>query len=231
VIPLRDENPSGRFAWVTMALIAANVAVFIAESRMGDARLATFLSDWAYVPTHFLEDPLAPHGLLTVFASMFLHASPIHVGSNMLYLWIFGNNVENRFGSLRFLGFYLACGIVATAVQTAASPALAIPLIGASGAVAGVLGAYVLLFPRASVLTIIPIFFIIEVARVPAFLVIGFWFLLQLANGVASLDPTMMSGADVAWFAHLGGFAAGLVITAPVLIAGKIRETHRKSWR
>ncbi len=161
-----------------------------------------------------------------------MHAGWLHIGGNMLYLWIFGNNIEDRFGRLGFAVFYIVAGLVATAAQLAAGGAVTIPQLGASGAIAGVLGAYAILYPGASVVTIIPIFFFIEVARVPAFLVIGFWFLLQLGNGIASLAPEVASSGGVAWFAHIGGFATGLVVALAYVAWERIgRRYQGAGWR
>jgi membrane associated rhomboid family serine protease len=163
---------------------------------------------------------------------MFLHAGWLHVIGNMLYLWIFGNNVEDRFGPARFTLFYLVCGMAASAAQMLAAPATTLPNLGASGAVAGVLAAYALLYPGAAVLTIIPVFVFIEVARVPAYLVIGFWFVLQLGNGLATLGASATQSGGVAWFAHIGGFAAGLLLTLPAAIISRRRPPRSNaSWR
>jgi membrane associated rhomboid family serine protease len=219
VIPLRDDNPTRRLPWITLALIAANAGVFIYSLGLDEASLAAFWMRWAVVPARLLADPLAPAQALTVFTAMFMHAGWLHIIGNMLYLWIFGNNIEDRFGPLGFLAFYLASGVAATAAQVLATPSATIPNLGASGAVAGVLAAYLLLFPGAAIVTLIPIFIFIEVARVPAFIVIGFWFVLQIGNGVASLGTSAANAGGVAWFAHIGGFVAGLVLAAPAAIA------------
>jgi membrane associated rhomboid family serine protease len=149
----------------------------------------------------------------------------------MLYLWIFGNNIEDRFGHLGFVAFYFVSGIAATLAQLAVAPTSTLPNLGASGAIAGVLGAYIVLFPGASVLTIIPIFIFIEIARVPAYLVIGFWFILQLGSGLAALGPELASSGGVAWFAHIGGFVTGLVLALPAALAARRRRRPARSWR
>ncbi|MBF4509805.1 MAG: rhomboid family intramembrane serine protease [Aeromicrobium sp.] len=226
MIPLRDENPTRRIPWVTLALIAANIAVFIYEVSLGTEALQAFWTRWALVPTRFLADPLAPAEFATLFTAMFMHAGWIHIGGNMLYLWIFGNNVEDRFGPLGFIAFYLVSGVAASTLQIVAAPTSSVPMLGASGAVAGVLGAYLLLYPGASVITLIPVFFFIEIARVPAFLVIGFWFVLQLGSGLASLGSAGAEAGGVAWFAHIGGFLAGVAVTLPVAVAKR-----RRRWR
>ncbi len=227
MIPIRDENPTRRTPWVTVLFIAANIAVFAYQATLDAAALQAFWTRWAFVPSRFLADPFSPDQLATVVSAMFMHAGWVHIGGNMLYLWIFGNNIEDRFGHLGFTAFYLVSGAVATFAQTAVAPASTIPNLGASGAVAGVLGAYMLLFPGAAVMTIIPILIFIEVARVPAYLVIGFWFVLQLGNGLASLGPELATSGGVAWFAHIGGFVAGLAIAVPAAIRSRGRRRSR----
>jgi len=232
VIPIKDDNPTRHFPIVTVLLILANIAVFLYETSLGDAAFSRFITEWSVVPSRLLAAPFSPRELATVFTSMFMHAGWLHVGGNMLYLWIFGNNVEDRFGRLGFIGFYLVSGIVATAAQIALGGALDIPSLGASGAIAGVLAAYAVLFPGAAVITIIPIFFFIEVARIPAIFVIGFWFILQLGNGIASLAPAVAQAGGVAWFAHLGGFAAGLVMALALRVfEGTRKRFSDAGWR
>lgn len=227
MIPIKDENPTRRTPWVTILFIAMNLAVFVYQATLDPASLQEFWLKWAFVPARFLADPFSPGQLATVFSAMFMHAGWVHIGGNMLYLWIFGNNIEDRFGHLGFAAFYLVSGIVATLAQMLVSPTSTLPNLGASGAVAGVLGGYILLFPGAVVLTIIPIFIFIEVARVPAYLVIGFWFILQLGNGLASLGPELATSGGVAWFAHIGGFVAGLVLALPYALLSRRRRRGR----
>lgn len=230
MIPIRDDNPTRRFPWVTVLLIVINLGIFLFEASLADGALAAFITEWGLVPARLLAQPLDPRELATVVTSMFLHGGWLHVLGNMLYLWIFGNNIEDRLGHAGFTLFYLAAGVAAALAQVAASGPVAIPTVGASGAVAGVLGAYLVLYPGAAIVTIIPIFFFIEVARVPAFLVIGFWFLLQLGNGVASLGDVASGG--VAWFAHLGGFAAGLGVAVLFALQERVRRPRlRGGWR
>ncbi|MRS12957.1 MAG: rhomboid family intramembrane serine protease [Actinobacteria bacterium] len=225
MIPIRDENPVRRLPWVTVALILANVGVFVYQLTLTPEALQSFWSAWAFTPSRFVADPFSPTQIATVFTAMFMHAGWVHLGGNMLYLWIFGNNIEDRFGPIGFIAFYLAGGCAATLAQALASLGSALPTLGASGAIAAVLGAYILLFPKASVVTIIPVFVFIEVARVPAYLVIGFWFVLQLGNGLASLGvATAGATGGVAWFAHIGGFLTGLVLTLPVALAARARR-------
>lgn len=227
MIPLRDENPTRRFPLVTIVIIVLNVSVFAYEYSLGSAELQQFLMRWSFVPSRFFADPLAPGVWVTVLTSMFMHAGWVHIGGNMLYLWIFGNNVEDRLGRAGFLAFYLLAGVAGALTQAAMTPTSSVPTVGASGAIAGVLGGYALLFPGAAVLTLIPIFFFFEIAHVPAYIVIGFWFVLQLASGVASVDPAMAQAGGVAYFAHIGGFAAGMLLTIPVWARGRFGRKAR----
>jgi len=201
MFPIGDDNSARRtFPVVTYALIALNVVFFFVELSGGDP----FIEKWAFVPARFLADPSA--GFLTLFTAMFMHAGWLHLGGNMLYLWIFGDNVEDRFGHLKFLIFYLFCGLTATFVQMAVNPASDVPNLGASGAIAGVLAAYILMFPQGMVRVMQGQ----RVIQVPALIMIGFWIVLQLFSGFASLGGADTGG--VAYMAHIGGFAAGLVL-------------------
>jgi len=226
VIPIRDENPTRSVPWVTIALIAANVGVFVYENSLDPRALESFWYTWSTVPARLLADPFSPAGIATVFTSMFMHAGWVHLIGNMLYLWIFGNNIEDRLGPVRFILFYLVAGIVGASAQIVTAPSSTIPMLGASAAIAGVLGGYLLLYPGASIVTIIPVFFFIEVARVPAYLVIGFWFVLQLGSGLASLGTAATTGGT-AWFAHIGGFVAGLILALPARHSAKRRRPRR----
>ena len=185
---------------VTYALIALNVLFFFIELSGGDA----FIMQWAFVPSRFLANPVGD--FLTLFTSMFMHAGWIHLGGNMLYLWIFGDNVEDRFGHGKFIAFYLICGLAATFAQLAFSLGSNVPNLGASGAIAGVLAAYILMFPQGMVRVMQGQ----RVIQVPALIMIGFWIVLQLFSGFASLGAADTGG--VAYMAHIGGFAAGLVL-------------------
>ncbi|MDZ4655566.1 MAG: rhomboid family intramembrane serine protease [Coriobacteriia bacterium] len=227
MIPLRDENPTRRFPLVTVALILLNVAVFAYENTLDSGALQAFVAEWAFVASRFMADPTSPREIATIFTSMFMHAGWVHIGGNTLYLWIFGNNVEDRFGRLPFLAYYLICGVAGVAAQALVSPGASIPTLGASGAIAGVLGGYILLFPRTAVLTLIPILFFFEIARVPAFIVIGFWFVLQLANGIASIDPTVIQAGGIAYFAHVGGFVLGLALAMPLWLGDRFGRRRR----
>ncbi len=231
MIPIRDVNPTRRVPWMTMLIIAANVAVFLYETNLPVPELDRFVSAWGLVPARLFPAPSLASAL-TVITSMFIHGGWMHIIGNMLYLWIFGNNVEDRIGSLGFAVFYLASGIVASLTQVIVTGPSLVPQIGASGAVAGVLGAYLVMFPASTVVTLIPIFFVVEVAHLPAYLVIGFWFLAQLGNGLASLGVQTGSTGGVAWFAHIGGFLVGV----PIAIAFRAwertrrRRPYRGSW-
>jgi len=205
MFPIGDDNSSRRTApVVAYALIAANVLFFFIEMSGGEP----FIRQWAFVPARFLANPSGD--VLTLFTSMFMHAGWAHLGGNMLYLWIFGDNVEDRFGHGRFAAFYFICGLAATFAQLAVNTASHVPNVGASGAIAGVLGAYILLFPQGRVR-------VLQrggVVQVPALIVIGIWIVLQLFSGFGSLADTAQSeGGGVAYMAHIGGFAAGFVLT------------------
>ena len=214
MIPLRDDNPTYRVPVMTRLLILMNVLVFIFELSQGDA-LPEFLRDWGVVPgrlfASFSGDTSLPLELSTVFSSLFLHGGWLHLIGNMWYLWIFGDNIEDRMGSWRFLGFYLSAGFVAALLHSALQPGSPIPTVGASGAIAGVLGAYALAFPRARVMTLIPIFFFFQVVAIPALVVLGIWFVFQFVAGTMSLGAGAGSGG-VAWWAHIAGFAYGFVV-------------------
>jgi membrane associated rhomboid family serine protease len=203
MFPIGDDNSSRRTVpLVTYALIVLNVLFFFVELSGGDA----FIGKWAFVPSRFLANPFGD--FLTLISSMFMHAGWLHLGGNMLYLWIFGDNVEDRFGHARFIIFYLLCGLAATFAQLAFSVGSDIPNLGASGAIAGVLGAYILLFPQGKVRVLQGQ----RVVQVPALIVIGLWIVLQLFSSIGSIASTTQTGG-VAYMAHVGGFAAGFVLT------------------
>jgi len=214
MLPLRDVNPTRHFPLMTVILIAINVLVFIYELILGP-QLEGFVQSWAIIPyeiTHGVDLPPASIQpvYLTLITAMFLHGGFVHIAGNMLFLWIFGNNIEDAMGSLRFLVFYLLRGLAAAFAQIAVGPNSDVPNIGASGAIAGVLGAYLLLFPRAEVQTLVFLGFFVRLVRLPALLFLGLWFVLQLFSGVAGLGMEATGG--VAWFAHIGGFIAGIVL-------------------
>ena len=203
MLPIGDDDSSRRtFPIVTYALIALNVLFFFVELSGGDA----FIGKWAFVPSRFLANPSAD--FMTLFTSMFMHAGWLHLGGNMLYLWIFGDNVEDRFGHIKFIIFYLLCGLAATFAQLAFSVGSDVPNLGASGAIAGVLGAYILLFPQGRVRVLQGQ----RVVQVSALIVIGIWIVLQFFSGIGSIASTADTGG-VAYMAHIGGFIAGFVLT------------------
>ena len=215
MIPLKDDLPTRSAPAVTVALIAMNVLVFLYQASLqidggGEGAAQAFAMEFGLVPCRLtgacqMAGDL-PSPVFTVFSSMFLHGSFFHIAGNMLYLWIFGNNVEDTLGHVRYLLFYLASGVAAAALQTVVDPHSRVPMIGASGAISGVLGAYLLLFPHAKVLTLVIFGFFWRLLSIPALVVLGFWMVVQLVNGLGSLG----AGGGVAWFAHIGGFIAGM---------------------
>ena len=203
MLPIGDDNSGERtFPIVTYTLIALNLLFFFVEMSGGDA----FVKEWAFVPSRFLANPSGD--VATLFTSMFMHAGWLHLGGNMLYLWIFGDNVEDRFGHGTFLVFYLLCGLAATFAQLAFSAGSSVPNLGASGAIAGVLGSYLLLFPHGRVRVMQGQ----QIVQMPAVAVLGFWIVLQLFSGIGSVANTAETGG-VAYMAHIGGFAAGCALT------------------
>lgn len=203
MFPIGDDDSARRTVpLVTYALIALNVLFFFGELSGGDA----FVGKWAFVPSRFVADPFGDSP--TLFTSMFMHAGWLHLGGNMLYLWIFGDNVEDRFGHVPFTLFYLLCGLAATFAQLAFSLGSRVPNLGASGAIAGVLGAYILLFPQGRIRVLQGQ----RVVQMPALVVIGLWIVLQLFSGIGSVAGAAQTGG-VAYMAHIGGFLAGLVLT------------------
>ena len=225
MIPFRDRNPSGSVPVVTIGLILVNVAVFLVELGQGE-NLKGFIDNYGLTPTRIfagvtgraperdgLAGPPPRHTIpaaLTLFTSMFLHGGWMHLIGNMWYLWIFGDNVEGRMGHFRYLVFYLLCGLGAGTAQLLSNPAASLPTIGASGAVAGVLGAYLLAFPWARVQTLVFLFIFITVVEMPAMVLLGFWFLIQFFSGMGSLR--MRHAGGVAWWAHVGGFVLGIFL-------------------
>lgn len=218
MIPIRDTIPSKRFPFVTILLIVANALVFIFELSLGD-RLGNFISTFGMSPAQVRIDA-AQHSYFWVgvpfFTSLFLHGGWLHLLGNMLYLWIFGDNVEDKMGHGRFALFYILCGLAGSVLQFSMNSSSTIPTIGASGAIAGVLGSYFLLFPKSKVVTLVPIFFFFTFIEIPAVLFLGFWFLMQFFYGTLALDgQTSADIGGVAWWAHVGGFASGLILVFP----------------
>jgi membrane associated rhomboid family serine protease len=227
VIPLRDRNPTRRTPVVTFALIGACLAVFAVELSVtasgGDAALERFFQQWAAVPADITAALEAGNylgqAMLGMITSMFLHGGWLHLLGNMLFLWIFGNNVEDRLGRIPFLLFYLVGGITAVLAQVVIDPQSTVPLVGASGAIAAALGAYIVLFPGARILSLVFLGFFYQLLEVPAVVILGFWFLLQLVNGFAAFGAETAQGG-VAFFAHIGGFVLGVVVGLILRIVG-----------
>jgi membrane associated rhomboid family serine protease len=220
VIPLRDDNPTRTVPVVTYALIVGCVLVFLWQVSLG-ARMEAAIYAYGLIPDVLLGDARLPPGLatvpawMTVFTSMFLHGGWMHLIGNMLYLWIFADNVEDRLGHGRFVVFYALCGVAAALAQALPDPGSQIPMVGASGAISGVLGAYLLLHPRAHVLVLIPLGPLSQLVRLPALLVLGLWFAMQLFSEMFASE-----GAGIAFRAHIGGFVAGLLLL-PVFRLGR----------
>ena len=219
MIPLRDVNPSSTTPFVTRAIIAVNVVVFVQEILLGPgpcAPCSASVRRSGTSPQLIMNDLRpGPAAALTLVTSMFIHGGWMHLIGNMWYLWIFGDNVEDRFGHVGYLLFYLAAGMVAGVVQYATNPASTLPTVGASGAIAGVLGAYAVAYPTARVVTLVPIFFFIQIMALPALVVLGLWFVLQFFSGALTLAASVSGG--VAFWAHVGGFAFGALA---MLLAG-----------
>jgi membrane associated rhomboid family serine protease len=211
MIPLRDINPRRTFPFVTIGLIVVNFLFFFYELSLGQ-HLDGFLRSSAYVPANYFEPGNGTVDAKSILLSMFLHGGWMHILGNMLYLWIFGDNVEDEIGHVRYLLFYLVCGWGATLTHGYLNRSSAVPSIGASGAIAGVLGAYLVMFRKARVLTLIPLGFFTRVTELPAILVLGMWFVLQLFSGVASLGAGGAQSAGVAFWAHIGGFVLGMLL-------------------
>jgi membrane associated rhomboid family serine protease len=208
---LKDSNPTERFPIITVVFIILNVLVFLYQLSLGDDTLDSFVGAFSLVPARLfhpgtvLPGPV-PVGI-TIFTAQFLHGGVFHLIGNMLYLWIFGNNVEDAMGRFRFIVFYLLCGALASLAHALSNDRSNIPMIGASGAISGILGAYVLLYPKARILTLFTLGFFVRLIEVPAMMVLGFWFLFQFLSALVA-----QGAGGVAWYAHIGGFVAGSVL-------------------
>ncbi|HEX9115928.1 MAG TPA: rhomboid family intramembrane serine protease [Anaerolineae bacterium] len=231
MIPIRDRIPTRHFPGVTILLIVINVIVFGYEMLLsaagGDPLLNRFIYTYGLVPARVATQGLTPAVLWTFISSMFLHGGWLHIIGNMLYLWIFGNNIEDVMGHFWFVGFYLICGLVANVAQLIMSWGANIPGIGASGAIAGVLAAYLIFFPTARVETLIFLGFFAFIRWIPAIILLGFWFVLQLFNGFTSIGAASAQGGT-AYFAHIGGFVAGLILALPWL--GRARSLGPRAY-
>jgi rhomboid family protein len=204
MIPLRDVIPSRTTPYVTIALVVLNSLVFLYQWALGDQGNA-FVETFGLIPAYFSWG--------TVFTSMFLHGGLLHVAGNMLYLWIFGDNVEDRMGHGRFIVFYLLCGVAAALAQTLSVPDSTVPMVGASGAIAGVMGAYFILYPHSRIVTLVTLVIFWQVMEIPAIVLLGFWFLMQFLSGVGSIATATgrEAGGGIAFWAHIAGFAAGVI--------------------
>lgn len=221
LIPIRDHNPSDKRPYVTWALLAANVVIFVLYLPLfsDDFALMRFFYDWGMLPARLS----AGQGFETLISHQFLHGDLLHLGANMLFLWIFGDNMEEVWGHWKFLGFYLICGLAAAGLQYATEPHSMIPMVGASGAIAGVLGGYFLFYPRARVDMFLFLIVIFRIIPIPAWLVLGSWFVLQLLGGIGSA----IEGDGVAYWAHAGGFMAGVLLCLPLWL----RMGGRAYWK
>jgi membrane associated rhomboid family serine protease len=234
MIPLRDTVPSFRFPIVTVSLIGVNVLVFLMEINMSALELEHFFQTWGIIPLRFTHARLQSGGnYFTLLSSMFLHGGWMHIIGNMWSMWIFGDNVEDRMGRGGFLLFYLLSGLTAGAVHVVTNSDSTVPTVGASGAIAGVMGAYLLLFPHSSVVTLVPVFFFMHVVEIPAVFFLGFWFLSQLFSGTLSLAAAGSQAGGVAWWAHIGGFVVGFLWAVPLrrrtAITGR-RRRYDEDW-
>lgn len=230
MIPLRDANPSRTTPLVNYSIILICIAVFLNELMLG-RHLEAFLFQFGLVPAKVTHPEIRHHfsfteQLLPFFSSMFLHGGWLHLIGNMWVLYIFGDNVESELGHGRYALFYLLCGFAAAAIQVITNPSSNVPTIGASGAIGGVMGAYFLLYPKARILTLIPIFFFFSLIEVPAYVFLGFWFLLQFFSGTFSLISRTEQYSGIAWWAHVGGFLGGVVL----LYVFRGRSKRRSRW-
>jgi len=224
MIPLRDENPRQTMPVVTVLLILANAGVFIYQLSLGSRGENELAMIFGLVPARVQmllngQPMTAAAALVPLLTSMFLHGGVLHLLGNMWFLWVFGDNIEDYFGHLKYLFFYLLCGLGAGLVHTVANLSSIVPTVGASGAISGVLGAYIVLFPRARVLTLVPLIFFFFTVKLPAVVILGYWFAIQFLSGVSSLGTASMGGT--AWWAHTGGFVLGVLI----VLASRLRPT------
>ncbi len=230
MIPLKDMTPRRSVPFITLLLIAINVLVFVHQISLPPGAADAFIKTYGLIPAKISLTLAGRHytmeqALLPLFTCMFLHGGILHILGNMWFLWIFGGNVEDRFGPFAYLVFYLVCGIGSGISQVLFSWGSHIPSIGASGAISGVLGAYIVFFPRSRILTLVPLFIIFFLWRIPAIIFIGLWFAMQFLSGVVSLGQASLGG--VAWWAHVGGFLLGMLIAG---IAGRSNHRPVSSW-
>jgi membrane associated rhomboid family serine protease len=226
MIPIRDHLPTRSTPYLTWVLIFLNVVVFLFEQALLEPTGGRIIADYGFVPLRFLADPAGE--FFTIGTAMFMHGGWLHLIGNMWFLWIFGDNVEDRLGKSRFLAFYLLSGVIAAFAQLLIDPTSRVPMVGASGAIAGVLAAYITLFPRAKVTVLVPIFIFFQFFDLPAFIVIAGWFLLQLLHGMGSLGSASQGG--VAFFAHIGGFLGGLLLVRWLNPSAPLPPPRRDPW-
>ncbi len=240
MIPIRDDIPSRSYPVVTVILIVLNVLAFFYELLLGPVELRRFFYAYAVVPAKYFTSGYVEWWgavreyemtelILPIFTAMFLHGGWLHLGGNMLYLWIFGDNVEDRMGHFRFLIFYLLCGVLATAAHVVTNANSHVPSLGASGAISGVLGAYFMLYPQARVVTLVPIWIFLHFIEIPAFFFLGFWFVQQFFYGTLSLGVESAQTGGVAWWAHIGGFVSGAALVHVFKRRAYLRP-RRFSW-
>ncbi len=210
MLPLKDNLRSSKLPIVTYIILGINILVFLYQVSLGSA-LESFFNQYGAIP-NLLFHPTGLSSYTRLLTSMFMHGGFMHIFGNMLFLWIFADNVEDRFGHITFIFFYLVCGIAGALLHAVTAPNSTVPMIGASGAISGVLGAYILLYPKARVLALIPFGFFLRVTYLPSVLFLGIWFLFQFLSGLSSLGAR---GAGVAYFAHIGGFVVGLLFALP----------------
>jgi len=228
MIPLRDTIPSRTFPYINYTFILLNLFLLLYQVSLG-YHLERFLYTWGVVPVKFFAPFDYDHlgfsdRVLPLFTSMFLHGGWLHLLGNMLFLYIFGDNVEDRLGHIRYFFFFILCGVLAVVAHLITNPSSRVPTIGASGAIAGVMGAYLFLFPYARVVTLIFVFFFIDIIEIPAFFFLAFWFILQFLNGTMSVSSANAVSGGVAWWAHIGGFLAGILL---LFVFGVRRTTRR----
>lgn len=230
MIPLRDLNPTQRKPLVTYVFIAVNVLAFLFEFSLGREGMQAFVERFGVTPVYLVHGNLAKEWF-TPLTSMFLHGGWMHILGNMWFLHIFGDNVEDELGRGRFVLFYIVCGLVAVAAQVILNPSSRVPMVGASGAIAGVLAGYVRMFPRERILSVVPIFFFLHFVELPAYFFIFIWFGFQVLNGIVSLGTVQADVGGVAFFAHIGGFLAGLVLIRLFPHRKRVRYVRRQHWR
>ncbi len=221
MIPLRDSQPSRSTPWITIAIIAVNVSVFLYQATLDPFSQNYFIMTYGMIP-----DRLVPS---TLFSSMFLHGGWLHLIGNMWFLWIYGDNVEDVLGRSRYLTFYLLCGLVAALTHLLFNADSRVPTVGASGAIAGVMGGYLLKFPHSRIVTLVPIIVFFTTIEVPAFLILIYWFVIQVFSGIGSVGESHLSQGGVAWFAHVGGFVAGLALIK-ILKTGERYRRRADLW-